>query len=112
MPEKIDRLFVYGTLAPGRPNAHILAKVPGTWQKGRVCGRLLQEGWGAQQGFPGILVDDTADPVEGYVFTSRALAAEWERLDRFEGDGYQRVIAQAMLEDWQIVAACVYQLKR
>ena len=107
-----DRLFVYGTLAPGRPNAHILADVPGTWQKARVRGRLLQEGWGTQQGFPGILVDATADPVDGYVFTSDALATEWEQLDRFEGDGYQRVTAQATLEDGQNVTAYVYQLKR
>ena len=99
MPDRIDKLFVYGALAPGRPNAHILANVPGTWQKAIVRGRPLQGGWGAQQGFPGILVDHTADPVEGYVFTSNALAAEWERLDRFEDTRYQRVTSRAVRED-------------
>ncbi len=24
-------LFVYGTLAPGRPNEHVLVEVPGRW---------------------------------------------------------------------------------
>ena len=28
----INRLFVYGTLAPGRANAHVLADIPGTWE--------------------------------------------------------------------------------
>ena len=58
--------------------------------------------------------DDVKAPqrVEQVIAKVTALAAEWERLDRFEGDGYQRVIAQAMLEDGQIVAAYVYQLKR
>ena len=107
-----DRLFVYGTLAPGRPNAHILADVPGTWQRASVRGRLYREGWGAQQGYPGIRIDDSADPVEGYVFTSDTLASEWERLDRFEGDEYERTTANAVLDDGQSVVACVYQLRR
>lgn len=38
------RLFVYGTLAPGRPNAHVLAEVPGEWEPATVQGTLLQEG--------------------------------------------------------------------
>lgn len=33
MPE---HLFVYGTLAPGRPNAHVLAEVPGTWRPATI----------------------------------------------------------------------------
>ena len=43
----VDRLFVYGTLAPGRPNEHILADVAGEWEPASVTGRLLEEGWGA-----------------------------------------------------------------
>ena len=39
-----DRLFVYGTLAPGRSNEHILADVPGTWEPAVVQGTLIQEG--------------------------------------------------------------------
>lgn len=41
------RLFVYGTLAPGRPNEHVLANLPGEWEPATVNGRLLQAGWGA-----------------------------------------------------------------
>jgi gamma-glutamylcyclotransferase (GGCT)/AIG2-like uncharacterized protein YtfP len=42
-----ERLFVYGTLAPGRPNEHMLAEVDGEWETATVRGRLVQEGWGA-----------------------------------------------------------------
>jgi gamma-glutamylcyclotransferase (GGCT)/AIG2-like uncharacterized protein YtfP len=42
-----ERLFVYGTLAPGRPNEHMLAEVDGEWETATVRGRLVPEGWGA-----------------------------------------------------------------
>ncbi len=45
-----ERLFVCGTLAPGRPNAHILAEVPGSWEPASVTGTLRAEGWGAAMG--------------------------------------------------------------
>ena len=41
----INNLFVYGTLAPGRPNEHILQDIGGTWKEGSVTGKLHQEGW-------------------------------------------------------------------
>ena len=30
----IQRLFVYGTLAPGRPNEHVLSEIGGSWEAG------------------------------------------------------------------------------
>jgi gamma-glutamylcyclotransferase (GGCT)/AIG2-like uncharacterized protein YtfP len=36
----MDHLFVYGTLAPGRPNARVLADVPGEWREGLMTGRI------------------------------------------------------------------------
>jgi gamma-glutamylcyclotransferase (GGCT)/AIG2-like uncharacterized protein YtfP len=41
----IERLFVYGTLAPGRPNEHVLSEIGGTWEAAIVTGTLRQEGW-------------------------------------------------------------------
>ena len=108
----LERLFVYGTLAPGRPNEHVLDGVSGTWAKGSVRGRLLQEGWGADRGYPGIVVDRAAGLVEGFVLTSDALTNEWERLDEFEGPQYERVVAEVELEAGQVVPAFIYQLKR
>jgi len=108
----VTHLFVYGTLAPGRPNAHVLSDVPGSWTAAWVRGRLLQEGWGAAQGYPGIVIDDAGVVVEGYVLSSVALAQEWKRLDEFEGDQYERVTTQAHLANGQEVTAFLYQLRR
>ena len=42
----MQRPFVYGTLAPGRPNQHVLAHVPGTWEPDTVKGDPRRAGWG------------------------------------------------------------------
>jgi len=104
------RLFVYGTLAPGRSNAHVLAEVPGTWEPATVTGTLLPEGWGAASGFPGLILDAHGTAVAGFLFSSDALARHWPRLDAFEGDGYVRVVITATRVDGTAVAACVYVL--
>lgn len=108
----IDRLFVYGTLAPGRSNAHVLAGLDGTWEPGTVRGVLFPEGWGAAQGYPGLVLDPSAEPVRGLVFTSAQLAHEWPRIDAFEGAGYRRVVAQVLLDGGGRVPAFLYELNR
>ncbi len=108
----LARIFVYGTLAPGRPNAHILSHLPGSWQKATIRGHLLQAGWGAQQGYPGVVIDPAGETVEGFILSSDALEGEWKRLDEFEGDQYERTATQAQLEDGQVVEAYVYQLRQ
>ena len=106
-----ERLFVYGSLAPGRPNEHLLADVPGTWQPATATGFLRAQGWGAALGFPGIELDPHGDEVPGLVFTSEALARHWPRLDEFEGEGYERVTASVRLDDGQRVEAWVYAVR-
>jgi gamma-glutamylcyclotransferase (GGCT)/AIG2-like uncharacterized protein YtfP len=108
----IDRLFVYGTLAPGRPNEHVLADMPGSWVPATVGGTLVHAGWGADVGFPAIILDDAGERVDGFVFSSELLAEHWTRLDDFEGDGYARVLASATLEDGSVVDAYVYALRQ
>lgn len=105
-----QRLFVYGTLAPGRPNAHILADVPGQWQPVTTTGTLLSEGWGAAAGYPGIILDEHGGIVPGFLFSSEALADHWPRLDAFEGDGYVRVVTRVARHDGTTVDAYVYAL--
>lgn len=107
----IHRLFVYGTLAPGRPNAHMLADVPGTWEPASVIGRLIPEGWGAAAGYPGIVLRKQGDEVEGLLFSSEKLEEHWSRLDEFEGEGYERVLTTVKLSDGTSVEAFVYALR-
>lgn len=107
----IERLFVYGSLAPGRPNEHILAAVPGSWAPASVSGRLREEGWGAALGFPGLDLDEQGETIEGFVFSSEQLADHWTRLDEFEGDGYRRILADVRLGDGQAVKAHIYALR-
>lgn len=83
----MQHFFVYGTLAPGCPNEHILAPIKGLWREGTVKGTLYHEGWGAEQGYPGIV------------------------LDEFEGEGYQRTPVTVALEDGSQIEAQIYSLR-
>lgn len=105
-----QRLFIYGTLAPGRPNEHVLAPLGGTWTPATVRGRLEQQGWGADMGFPGLVLDENGDEIGGFVFASEQLAGFWATLDEFEGEQYRRVRVVASLHDGSPVEACVYVL--
>ncbi|MBD2070053.1 gamma-glutamylcyclotransferase [Leptolyngbya sp. FACHB-671] len=105
------RLFVYGTLAPGRPNEHVLADVPGEWEPATVTGMLLPEGWGAAVGYPGIVLDKDGDEIEGFLFSSERLTEHWTRLDQFEGEGYERVLTTAKLKDGTTVDTYIYRLR-
>lgn len=94
----MEKLFVYGTLAPGQPNAHILGGVKGEWERGFVWGKLFDEGWGTELGCPGIRLQEQEQKVEGQIFSSAHLDRLWPELDAFEGDGYERVLSTAFTD--------------
>ena len=94
----MQRLFVYGTLAPGRSNHHVLADIPGSWQPATLKGFLKDEGWAAEMGYPGIVPSEHGDEVQGQAFSSEQLEQHWPRIDDFEGDGYQRIVVQIKVE--------------
>ncbi len=106
-----ERLFVYGTLAPGRPNEHVLAALPGKWEPASVRGRLLPEGWGAAAGYPGIVLDDEGSEIEGLLFSSDCLGEHWDRVDEFEGEGYERVVTTVKLKDGGSSDGYIYRLR-
>ena len=110
--ELLNRLFVYGTLAPGRPNEHILRPLEGSWSKGWVRGYLHEKGWGAALGYPAIVLDPGGDKVEGLLFQSDRLADFWKELDDFEGEGYERRRVQVELSDKTQWDAYIYTLKK
>jgi gamma-glutamylcyclotransferase (GGCT)/AIG2-like uncharacterized protein YtfP len=89
-----NRLAVYGSLAPGQANAAVLAPLSGCWCKGNVRGTLHTVGWAAGLGYRAIRLDPDAPEVPVWLFSSPDLPGFWARLDAFEGEDYQRVIAQ------------------
>ncbi len=93
------RLATYGTLAPGCPNNHQLADLKGRWKTGTVRGRLLEAGWGADLGFPGLVLEPSGEEVEVFVFESEDLPEHWQRLDEFEGAGYERVLTHVQTSE-------------
>ena len=105
-------LFVYGTLAPGQANHHVLGGVPGTWQPATLRGILHEEGWGADLGCPGVVPSSEGERVAGHVLISDRLVEQWGMLDAFEGDGYERVAVEVELSDGRQMPAWVYALKR
>ncbi|MCF2858103.1 gamma-glutamylcyclotransferase [Pseudoalteromonas sp. SMS1] len=103
-------LFVYGTLAPNRPNSHLLENIGGSFEKAFVKGDLFEEGWGAEQGYPGIKLNKEGAKIEGYIFISEALPNHWRALDEFEGAGYARVECEACTESGEHIKASIYAL--
>ena len=63
-------LAVYGTLAPGRPNHHVLAPLGGEWTDGTIEGDLIPLGWGAALGYPGFRPRAGGDSVAVKVLTA------------------------------------------
>ncbi|WP_108837470.1 gamma-glutamylcyclotransferase [Tateyamaria sp. Alg231-49] len=102
-------LATYGTLAPGRANAHQLEELKGHWSLGIVRGHLKEAGWGAQMGYPGLILDPEGDAVEAKLFHSTDLPGHWARLDAFEGPGYARV-AVSVESDAGPILAYIYAL--
>lgn len=41
----MESLFVYGTLGPGRPNAHILENIGGTWWEDLFLPKVGEQKW-------------------------------------------------------------------
>ena len=106
----MERLFVYGTLAPGRRNHSVLEDIPGSWEKATLKGKLLNEGWGSEFGCPGIVPSDKGKEVEGFVFSSDHLPDHWLKLDEYEGTGYKRVPVLVKIESGERIEAYVYAL--
>ena len=102
---RVDQRFAtYGTLAPGKPNHHQLADLSGKWCIGTVRGRLVPKGWGADLGFPALILSPDGDEIVVHLFESIDLPQHWQRLDQFEGTAYCRVIADVAVPSGTVQA--------
>lgn len=85
-------LAVYGTLAPGQPNHHVVAPLGDEWMDGVIEGELLPTGWGATLGYPAFRPRAGGADVAVQVLASPMLPGAWPELDRFEGPEYRRIL--------------------
>ncbi len=90
--DESTRLAVYGTLAPGQCNHHIIAPLRGSWTEGSVRGVLHNAEWVTAGGFPSFTHDPNGALVPVQVLESADLPRHWERLDQFEGSEYRRIV--------------------
>ncbi len=107
----MERLFIYGSLQPGGPNEHVLASVDGDWEPAFVRGTLVDAGWGATLGYPGLVIDERGREVHGHVFASSELGAKWAYLDDLEGEEYERTLEPVTLLNGEQVDAYIYVLR-
>ncbi|WP_417782856.1 gamma-glutamylcyclotransferase [Terasakiella pusilla] len=104
-------LFVYGSLQPGQENAHYLEKIKGQWQAAHMFGHLFKDGWGDYPDYPGLIIDPTAERIEGYLLSSDDLADHWAELDAFEGPEYKRTLTDVTTDTGDTVQAYLYAIR-
>jgi gamma-glutamylcyclotransferase (GGCT)/AIG2-like uncharacterized protein YtfP len=104
------RLAVYGSLAPGEANHHLVAGAGGAWTRGAVRGELHPTGWGMTLGYPALCWNEEAPEVGVSVLESDGLPALWPRLDEFEGEQYRRILVPVRIENGGLTAAHLYVL--
>ncbi|MGA1932988.1 gamma-glutamylcyclotransferase family protein [Arcobacter sp. YIC-464] len=106
-----ETLFVYGTLMPNCPNGHVLENIVGKFVPATVKGKLIDAGWSASMGYPGINLEAGNDTIHGYLFYSDNLIDNWDYLDEFEGDEFLRKEVTVERYDELEVDTYIYTLK-
>ena len=89
----------------------MLTAIGGEWEPAVIKGSLVERGWGASMRYPGLVVEESGNDVHGQVFSSSNLNANWDYLDEFEGEEYERIIAFVTLRSGEQVQAHVYVLR-
>jgi gamma-glutamylcyclotransferase (GGCT)/AIG2-like uncharacterized protein YtfP len=107
-----ELLVVYGSLAPGRSNHHVIAGVRGTWSDAFVRGHLHSSGWGITLGYLGLVPDPDGERLPVKLFSSPELPGQWARLDEFEGPEYRRVLIDVEDENGVFATAYVYAVSK
>lgn len=85
-----NKLVVYGTLAPGQPNAEILTDIIGTWKNCIVRGKITES-----YGLKMLHWNPIGENIETKIFQSNNLPNNWLSLNQFEGSQYVRRLVLA-----------------
>lgn len=105
-------LVVYGTLAPGRVNHHIVEHIAGTWRDDvYVEGEFVNSGWAVEFGYPMMRWKTGGSRIASYLLTSAMLSACWPDLDRFEGSEYCRILIPVFDQQGFVTVGNVYAEK-
>lgn len=99
-----QRLAVYGTLAPGRENHQVIARIHGGWKRGWARGILGRIG-----PYPAFQWRSRGKRVPVQVLSSPRLPDHWGRLDRFEGAAYRRILAPVTIAGGTVLVANIYE---
>lgn len=104
-------LAVYGTLAPGESNHHMVAAIDGRWVEGAIRGHRFTARWRDTPGYPGFRPDTDGPVVPILVLVADDLTTHWPALDAFEGPGYRRIEIDVLdrAGRTQLGRACVYE---
>jgi gamma-glutamylcyclotransferase (GGCT)/AIG2-like uncharacterized protein YtfP len=94
-----QKLFAYGTLAPGKPNHRILSGLQGTCEKCTTRGQLIEV-----SGLPVFRWKPFGPNIEGQLFVSPDLAQQWAQIDQFEGASYKRRMIAVVTNAGTVVA--------
>lgn len=62
-------------------------------------------------GFP-IILDENANEIKGFLFTSKELYKKLDELDSFEGEEYRRVLVKVTLNGGNTTYAYIYELNQ
>ena len=75
------------TLAPGEVNHEVIANIDGSWRDCVVRGAIE-----LTNGFERLHWDPSGEELKAKLFESPDLPDHWDRLDRFEGPDYRRLL--------------------
>lgn len=104
-------LAVYGTLAPGESNHHILGSIPGEWTPVELRGVRFTLQVGTDIGYPGYNWQPDGPTVDAYLLTSPKLPEHFDRLDRFEGPDYCRILVPVYRNGTMFAVANTYECR-
>jgi gamma-glutamylcyclotransferase (GGCT)/AIG2-like uncharacterized protein YtfP len=98
-----QRLAVYGTLAPGEPNASVLEDIQGEWRDGLVRGELAEN-----MGLRYFRWREPRQEIAVKMLMSKDLPNHLPKIDKFEGNAYKRLLVPVMCGS-ELYVANIYE---